>query len=305
MTGLSSTGTLKALLFAGLPCVAAMLAAGPARASISSCSVSSAGIAFPAYDTVTKAQVDSTGTITVTCTGSGNENLSLNLTGGYTGSCSPRQMRNGGDALGYQVYRNAARTQAFCDGGNRLDISINFGGGSTQTHSYTMYGRVTANQNPAWGNGYSDSLTVALKRGGNTLATGTAPIYGSVTPTCSVSAGTLGFGGYVQTAASLSTATVSVNCSNGAPYQVSLAGGQNLSGTVRRMAAPGGYFLSYELFSDALRTAAWGDGGALGAKVSGTGSGGAQNLIVYGRVPAGQAAAPGSYDDSVIVTVEY
>jgi len=304
MTGLASPRSLKALLLAALLSVAAMFAAGPAQATISSCSVSSAGITFPAYDTVTRAQVDSTGTITVTCTGNGNENLSLNLTGGDTGSCSPREMRNGGNALGYQVYRNAARSQAFCDGGNRLDITINFGGGSTQTHTYTMYGRVTANQNPVWGS-YSDLLTVALKRGGNTLATGTAPIYGSVSPTCSASAGTLGFGGYVQTAASLSTATVSVNCSNGAPYQVSLAGGQNLSGTVRRMAAPGGYYLSYELFSDALRTAAWGDGGALGARVSGTGSGGAQSLTVYGRVPAGQMTAPGSYDDSVIVTVEY
>lgn len=305
MTGPASTGSLKALLFAALLGLAAMLAAGPAQAAISSCSVSSAGITFPAYDTVTKAQVDSTGTITVICTGSGSESLSLNLTGGNTGACSPRQMRSGANALAYQIYRNAARSQAFCDGGNRLDIVIDFSSGATQTRTYTMYGRVTGNQNPVWGNGYLDSLTVALKRGGATLATGTVPVNGSVSPTCSVSAGTLGFGSYVQTAASLSTAYVSVNCSNGAPYQVSLAGGQHLSGSVRRMAGPGGAYLSYELFSNSGRTVAWGDGGALGAKVSGTGSGGAQSLTVYGRVPAGQAPSPGNYADSVIVTVEY
>ncbi len=294
----------SAVLFAAALAGSALLAPGEAQAAISSCSVSSSGITFPAYNTVTRAQVDSTGTITVTCTGSGTENLSLNLIGGNTGSCTTRQMRNGTAPLGYQIYRDTTRISNFCDGADRLDISIDFASGATQTRTYTMYGRVTANQTPTWGS-YSDSLTVTLKKGGGTVATGSVAVNGSVSPTCSVSAGTLGFGTYVSSAASLSSATVSVNCSNGAPYRISLGGGNNVSGTTRRMARSGGGFLSYQLFSDSARTVAWGDGTALGAKVNGTGTGSAQSRIVYGRIPAGQSGIPGSYSDSVLVTVEY
>ncbi len=283
----------------------ALLAPGRAEAGISSCSVSSTGIVFSAYDSQTKAAVDGTGTITVTCSGDGSNILSLNLSGGNTGSCSNRQMRSGGNALGYQVYQDAARTSALCDGGSRMDIVVNFGGGTSFTQTYPIYGRVPAGQNPPFGTGYSDSLTVTLKRGGGTLATTTAPITGSFAATCSVSAGTLGFGTYAPATASLASATISVNCSNGASYQVSLGGGSNQSGAQGGMPGPGGSLLSYELYSDSARTAAWGDGSALGARVSATGTGSAQSLTVYGRIPAGQSVAAGSYADSVVVTVEY
>ncbi|HWT13601.1 MAG TPA: spore coat U domain-containing protein [Allosphingosinicella sp.] len=304
MTGLHRIALLRSLLLAAPALLAGTLGAGPAEASVGGCSVSSAGITFSPYDTVNRPAVDSTGTISVTCTGSGDENLSLNLTGGNSGSCTSRQLRNGAASLGYQIYRDAARVSNFCDGGSRLDISIDFGSNSTQTRTYTMYGRIAGSQNPSWGS-YSDTLAITLKKGGGTLATGSAPINGSVSPTCSVSAGTLAFGTYVSSAARLGTATVTVNCSNGAPYQVSLAAGQNPSGTTRRMAGPGGSYLSYQLYSNSGRTLAWGDGTALGARVNGTGSGGAQSRTVYGRIPAGQSANAGSYSDSVIVTVEY
>ena len=86
---------------------------------------------------------------------------------------------------------------------------------------------------------------------------------------------------------------------------MSLGSGQNSNGTTRRMAGPGGQFLNYGLFRDSGRTVQWGNGTALGGQVSGTGSGSAQSLTVYGRIPASQLATPGSYSDSVVVTVEY
>ena len=278
------------------------------EAAITGCSVSSSGIVFSPYDSQTKAAVDGAGTISVTCTGSGTTNtVSLTLTGGNGGTCTGRRMTSGANNLTYQVYRNAGRSNAFCDGSNRLTFNISFAAGSPQTVVQTMYGRVTAAQNPVYSPSYTDSLAVTLRSGttGPVLATTTAPISGSVAPICTVTAGTLGFGSYVQTAASLSTALVTVNCSNGAPYQIGLGGGLNLLGTTRRMAGPGAERLSYELYSDSGRTIAWGDGGALGARVAVTGNGANQARTVYGRIPAGQAPAPGSYADTVVVTVEY
>ncbi|MDP8994595.1 MAG: spore coat U domain-containing protein [Pseudomonadota bacterium] len=285
--------------------VAALVPAGRAEAAVSSCSISSSGVAFSPYDSQTRAAVDGAGTITVTCTGNGfSNNLSLHLTGGSTGSCSTSQMRNGSASLGYQIYRDASRLSAFCDGSNRLDISLDFSTGPTQVRTYTMFGRVLSGQNAAYGS-YSDTLTVTLKQGGSTLATTTAAISGSVAASCTVSAGTLGFGTYSPSAASLSTANLSVNCSSGAPYQVGLEGGQNASGGTRRMAGPAGSYLGYELYSNAARTAAWGNGTSFGSRVAGTGTGAAQSLTVHGRIPAGQSPAAGSFADSVIVTVEY
>jgi spore coat protein U-like protein len=305
MTAMHSLMPLRALFVGTLLAFGLLFAPGDADATINKCSVTSAGINFPAYDTVGKKAVDSTGTIRVECNGRDTESLSLNITGGY-GTCPTRQMRNGTAPLVYRIFQDVTRVTPFCDGADRLNFTIAFGTTtSTQIRTFTMYGRVDGSQTPTWGT-YSDPLVnIAIKRGGSQVASGTFPVNGSVSPTCSVSSGTLDFGNYSSSAAALGTATVAVNCSNGAPYNISLGGGQNLSGTTRRMARSGGGFLSYELFSNSLRTLAWGDGTALGAKVGGTGSGTGQSRTIYGRIPAGQSAAAGSYSDSVIVTVDY
>lgn len=296
-----------AFAFAAMLAFALVLAPGRAEAAVSSCSISSAGVAFSPYDSQTKAAVDGTGTITVTCTGDGpNNGLSLNITGGNTGSCTSRQMRSGSNGLNYQIYREASRVNAWCDGSLRLDINMDFSSGPTQTLSFTMYGRVLSGQNPAYTtSAYTDTLTVSLKKGGGTIASSSFPVSGSVAAICSVSAGTLGFGSYSGTAVD-AAAAVSVNCSNGASYQVGMGGGSNQSGSARRMAGPASNYLSYALYSDSARSTPWGDGSAqLGARRSGTGSGATQSLTVYGRIPAAQSPAAGSYSDSVVVTIEY
>lgn len=296
-----------AAVFAAALLCALVLAPQRAEAA-SNCSLSTAGIAFSPYDAQTKTAVDGAGTISVTCNGSGTDTLSLNITGGNTAVSSActasRNMKSGANTLSYILYRDAARTQPFCDGTNRMDITLNFTT-SPQTFIIPFYGRVSGNQNPVYAaSGYSDTLTVTLKNGGNSLASTTMPVTGSVAANCTVSAGTLGFGSYSGSQVN-ATASVSVNCSNGAAYQVGMSGGSNLNGTTRRMAGPLSSFLTYQLYSNSLRTVAWGDGSALGARVSGTGSGAAQTLTVYGRIPAGQSPAAGSYSDSVVVTVEY
>lgn len=285
-----------------------LVAPGRAEAAINSCEMQTNGIAFSPYNGQTQAAVDGIGTLTITCHGNGNNNpASVHITGGF-GSCTAREMRSGANALGYVIFRDAARSSRFCTGTDRLDLTFSLNSTGSQTQTVTLYGRVTAGQNPVWSAAYADAITVTVRNGqsGTALATNSSvPVTGSVAAICSVSAGTLGFGAYSGTAVN-ATAAVGVNCTNGAPYRVGMSGGSSASGSTRRMAGPAGALLAYELYRDAARTLSWGDGSAqFGARLDGTGSGAAQSLTVYGRIPAGQLPRAGSYTDAVIVTVEY
>jgi spore coat protein U-like protein len=62
--------------------------------------------------------------------------------------------------------------------------------------------------------------------------------------------------------------------------------------------------LNYGLFSNGTWTTNWGNTSGTNW-VSGTGNGAAQGLTVYGQIPAGQYVTPGSYADTIGVTVTY
>ena len=278
-----------------------------AEAGINSCQLTTGGIIFSPYNPQSGAAVDGTGTITITCQGNSSSNpASVHITGGF-GSCTAREMRNGANVLGYLLYRDAGRTARFCTGTDRVDLNFALNGDGSDTKVVTLYGRVTALQNPVFGN-YADTITITVRNStaGTVIVTNSSvPITGSVAAICTVSAGTLGFGAYSGTAVN-ATASIGVNCTNGAGYQVAMSGGSYHSGTTRQMAGPSSGRLAYQLFRDSARSLPWGDGSALlGQRQGGTGSGAAQSVTVYGRIPAGQTPAAGSYTDSVVVTVEY
>jgi spore coat protein U-like protein len=62
--------------------------------------------------------------------------------------------------------------------------------------------------------------------------------------------------------------------------------------------------LNYGLFSDAAWTTNWGNTSGTNW-VTGTGNGAAQPLTVYGQIPAAQYVTPGSYSDTITVSVTY
>ena len=76
------------------------------------------------------------------------------------------------------------------------------------------------------------------------------------------------------------------------------------SGTTRRMAG-GTDFLSYELYQDSSRSTVWGSGVAAGETIVTAPSKAARTFTVYGRVPAGQDVAAGSYNDTVVATINF
>jgi spore coat protein U-like protein len=128
---------------------------------------------------------------------------------------------------------------------------------------------------------------------------------------CSVSASGVAFGVYnaFAGAPTNSTGTVTVNCSRffGA-YTVALNGGLNGGGNFsnRRMTT-GTALLGYQLYMDAGHTAVWGDGTGGSATVNaGTCFANCNTTYgVHGRIPARQAVGPGTYGDTILVTVTF
>jgi len=137
--------------------------------------------------------------------------------------------------------------------------------------------------------------------------TATFTVQVTITATCSInSASTLNFGSQgVLTANVDQTSTIQVQCSNTTPYNIGLDAGIGTGATVAvRKMTSGGATVNYSLYSDTGRTTVWGN--TIGTNtVAATGTGAAQSYTVYGRVPAQTTPAPGTYTDTVTVTVTY
>ncbi len=131
------------------------------------------------------------------------------------------------------------------------------------------------------------------------------PVAANAITTCTVSATTVAFG-VVQFSAVNSTGTVTINCNaNDASITVALSTGGNASYSPRKMSS-GANKLQYNLYKDSAHTLIWGNGAS--GTVTNTGSAIANvalKFTVFGQVPAQALPAPGSYTDSITVTVTY
>jgi spore coat protein U-like protein len=101
------------------------------------------------------------------------------------------------------------------------------------------------------------------------------------------------------------TSTIQVTCTNTTPYNIGLNAGTGTGATVsNRLMMSGATTISYAMYSNAGRTTNWGN--TVGTDtVPGTGNGAAQSYTVYGRVPPQTTPAPGTYTDTITVTVTY
>jgi spore coat protein U-like protein len=59
------------------------------------------------------------------------------------------------------------------------------------------------------------------------------------------------------------------------------------------------------MYTDAGRTTVWGDGTTGSAINALTGTGAAQAISVFGRIPTGQSPAIGTYSDTILVTLTF
>src|SRR5690606_32834196 len=132
----------------------------------------------------------------------------------------------------------------------------------------------------------------------------TITIQAQMSDSCSIgTAGDMSFGQVVDLGtAREQTSVITFLCR--APWQVGLGNGSHYDGSHRRMAGPGGTYVTYELYRDPARSQRWGN--TLNVDTV-SGSANYETLTqvtVYGRVPA-QAALPGSYSDTITVTLTF
>lgn len=122
----------------------------------------------------------------------------------------------------------------------------------------------------------------------------------NVAAACTVTASNLAFGPYnpINSTAVTGSTTILVTCTNQTPYTYDVP-----TPTARSMAGSGtatGASLNYGLYNEVGLTSGF------GITTPAAGSGSAQTINVYGRIPASQTLAlVGNYSDTVTVTVRY
>lgn len=132
---------------------------------------------------------------------------------------------------------------------------------------------------------------------------------------CTVAASNMNFGSYSTTNASATTVNgnVQVTCSAlvaglNVSYTIAMNAGNSANFTPRSMTYST-YNLNYNLFSDASYSTIWGDGTSGTSLVSDSYFlnliSVTRNYTVYGKIPALQNIAPGSYSDSILVTITF
>ena len=136
----------------------------------------------------------------------------------------------------------------------------------------------------------------------------TLNVSATVTANCTVTSSPIAFGSVNPLGGNVdATGGITVTCTNGTAWSADAGVGAGAGATfVARRMTSGANLLNYNIYTDAGRTTVWGDGSGSTATIANTGTGIAQAVTVYGRVPSGQVTVPpGAYADTVAVTVTY
>jgi spore coat protein U-like protein len=291
-----------------------------------SCSFSVTNVAFGTDDVTANTAVNTTATVSVTCSGllSLGFNLCVNLGAGSGGATNAanRFMLSGASTLTYGLFSDAARTvpwgSSLWAGGGANAVLIQFPASllSSVTKTATVYGQVYSGQQTVNAGSYLSTFTSTNAEimwpvsssscaGSSNTATTTFNVTATVPTTCTVAANNLNFGtAGVLSANTDASTTLSPVCTNGTTYNVGLNQGVNGSSVTTRQMSSGSALINYSLYSNSGRTTNWGN--TVGTDtVSGTGIGSAQSLTVYGRIPPQTTPSPGTYSDTIVVTLTY
>lgn len=250
---------------------------------------------------------------------------------GTAGAIAPRLMSNGDGAyMRYDIYADAARSQLIgphSSGYPLYSLSFRIAPRENLNIRIPIYGRVPSDQNLPGNLSYRDTPYNSYIRysygyihapsesdcrdrnpghlgGANDISFNWSGVYASVPRSCRISAlANINFGtAHGLKATRAQTTVVQLKCTPDAAWQASLDDGLHAQSGKRFMAAADER-VGYELYSDPTHQSRWGSGQING--VSGVGTGAIQNLTIYGQVPAQPSAAPGSYQDTVTLTLTY
>ena len=293
----------------------------PSIVHAQSCSVSAGPMSFGTTSAVPVAQADVSPSFTVTCSG-GDANDTLTVCVGISPSpAGNRLMSNGANTLQYQIYTNPVRTVVWTSDSQLSPlINVTLNGSGNGNATAPMYGRLLnpPAQSPPSGiynAGLSLAGRISKNKGCNngseqgSLTGGSFNVTASIGGSCTISATPINFGSTTNLAAAINaTGALTATCTSGLPYTLALNAGSTTGNTIaaRRMSlgGTGPGVVAYQLYRDPGPTNLWGDG-STGGVHSGSGSGSAQTLTVYGQVPVQAMPAGGTYQDTVTATISY
>jgi spore coat protein U-like protein len=161
------------------------------------------------------------------------------------------------------------------------------------------------------------TVVAAPVHGGVSPQTDSFDVTASVQKSCRIVSTTdIAFGTYDPADIHFSTAldadgALSVRCVKGVVADVALDQGLNPDAgstcvsPLRQMSDGGAEVLRYDVYQDSARTSVWGCDATTDQSFTAASSNTSTTLTTYGRVPAGQDVAVGSYIDTVTVTVTF
>ena len=303
-------------------------------AAAQTCTVTSANGAYGNVDILSGTASPTTSSFTIACTGTAGRTIRACVEFGagtnVGGSTTQRSLiNNANSALGlnHEIYSDPARTTvygswgsfitAYAAAGKQVDLLIPVSGSVSSVQ--TAYGRTLAGQqsvipgsftwntgSPALRYAYAAAVNCPIAGGATTSAAGRSNWTAVINANCLIAATTVDFGSNGILAANVDAAgSLSVQCTNTTPYVVSLGLGTGTGVTLptARKMTKGAETVTYGIYSDTARSVAWGTGA--GQTVSGTGTGNAASIPVYGRIPRQTTPSAGVYNDTVVVTVTY
>lgn len=273
---------------------------------------------------------DMTATLNVSCSNTLSLQLFMrvcpNLDAGSAGSSGGvRLTTSGGNTLSYQLYQDANRTVPWGSTtnttlGSVTPIDIVMLPLLPASASRTIYGRVLPGQASKLAGNYISTFSGGQARVNYVrYLLGATPdcaivtenplqpsfnVQATIERSCTVSADPINFGTHSALTSNIdANGRVTINCTTGLPYTISLNGGLSNAAPTQRRMTHGSDAVIYGLYSDSARTIPWGS--AAGQTVSSTGNGASQNAPVYGRVAAQTTPFTGTYSDTVVVTINY
>ncbi|MGY2735254.1 Csu type fimbrial protein [Sphingomonas sp. UYP23] len=274
-----------------------ILAALPGTAD-AACAISAVSANFGTYSS---ASLDPGAVpVTVNCASGEAYDVGLSAGMGQGATVTTRKLTGpGGAVLAYKLFQDAGRSIVW---GNTSGTNSETGIGTANKQILNIYPRVSTGQFVAPGT-YTDKITARVSST-STLTT-TFTITAIVRAACTVASQSLSFGTYTGIQAD-SIAVVTVTCTNTTSYNLglSIGNGSRATITTRRMTGPASATLKYQLFQNSGRTTNWGNTVGSDTRAA-TGTGSAQGLSIYARIPSSQSVRPGSYSDVIIATVSY
>lgn len=144
----------------GLLGLAGALLASNAFAQGAACTISTTSVNFGTYNVFNGSALDSTGTITYNCNAAA-KNISVSLSKGTSSTYSPRTMSKSAELLGYNLFRDAARTTIWGDGTSGTSVYLDASPPKDTNVNLTVYGRVSAGQDVSAGT-FSDTVSATI-----------------------------------------------------------------------------------------------------------------------------------------------